>query len=141
MSDGVIIQQMVDRIAERNQEVFTRQQERDNDTIRRLVPVLMQKGVESMNLSMLEPELKKRLLALVGEEYFRKGQVKEAINAFVLSGNRAKLGEIGEHYELVGQNMEAIDCYKLAADEEHLISLGKKCLENFHLKEAMLEGK
>lgn len=134
--DTIVIQKVVNEMAERSQAVFARQQTLD-DTTRHLVPLVLQRGIDNTDLSMLSSEQQCAILSAVGDELLRRGRLKDALDAFVLSMNRDRIVQIGEQYELLGQLSEAVNCYRLAADEERLLALGKRCLERKRFEEAM----
>ena len=82
MDEGeLVMQKMVREMAESSKGQLERPSL--SEPVRRLVPVLMQRGLDDMNLSMLSPELKQELINHVGNEYLRKGNVKEAKKAFI----------------------------------------------------------
>src|SRR3989338_6878634 len=125
MGDEKIIKKMVTEMVEKNQLVMPKE---DLSNFKKLVPALIDKGVDNLNLSMFSNEMKLGLLNALGDEYLRKGKVPEAIKVFILSGNRKKLVEIGEDYEKIGMFSDAIDAYRLAGDHDKLLKTGNKCL-------------
>ena len=66
------------------------------------MPVLLEKGIDNVNLSMFDDATRSKLLNALGEEYIRRGNMNDSVKAFILAGNRARLVEVGEHYEEVG---------------------------------------
>ena len=63
----------------------------DVDGIKELVPAIIRKGLENINMTMFDEETKTKLLDAVGEEMFRKGMVKDAMKVLSMTGNKKKL--------------------------------------------------
>src|SRR3990167_8162857 len=91
---------------------------------KKVVPALLRKGLDSVNLSMFDDVTKRELLNAVGDEYVKKGDVAEAIKAFLMAGNRLKLMQIGDNYVKEGLFNNAIDVYKLADSRDKLREVG-----------------
>ena len=96
----------------------------------KLVPALIERGIESINLSMFDDDTRTQLLNEVGDECLRKGKINEAIKAFMFVNNKEKLSTIGNNYEGIGLFGKAVDMYVLAEDKESLTRLGDKCLKD-----------
>src|SRR3989338_4286183 len=131
-----IVKKMVAEIADSN-EKFMGHQSQDMENFKRIVPVLLEKGIDNVNLSMFDEATKSKLLNALGEEYIRRGNMNDSVKAFILAGNRQRLVEVGEHYEEVGLFTNAIDTYRLADSNDRLLIIGKKCLENGHFADAI----
>ena len=103
----------------------------------KLVPALIDKGIESVNLSMFDDETRVQLLNEVGDECLRKGNVKQAVKAFMFIGNKDKLAKIGENYENIGMFSDAVDMYVLAENDAKLANLGSRCLKDGKFADAI----
>jgi len=93
-------------------------QKEDTDTHKRLVPALIRKGIDSINLSMFNEDTKKKLLNAAGTELFKKGRFQEAVKAFSATSNKEKLIEVGDYYVNINMYDPAIDTYKVADAKE-----------------------
>src|SRR3989338_6491224 len=125
--ENQIVKKMVSEIVESNEKLITGKKE-DNKFIK-IVPALMKRGVDNLNLSMFNPELKFSILTALGDEYQRKGNLNDAVKTFVLAGNQDRLNHVAEDYERIGQMDNCIEVYKLACNQDKLMQVGKKCLE------------
>ena len=84
--------------------------------INNLLPALMQKGIDNIDLSMLDDGSKISILDALGDAYLKKGNLPEAIKAFVITHNQHRLIEIGREFEALRKFDEALEAYKLAND-------------------------
>src|SRR3989338_7140953 len=133
--DEKIIQKMVNTIAESNAEFLGQKQ--DSGKFSKIVPQLLKKGLDNLNLSMFSPELKYGILTSLGEEYRKRGNLNDAVKTFVLAGNRLCLNEVAEDYLRLQQFDNSIEAYKLAGNKEKLLEVGKKCLYESKIGPAM----
>ena len=122
-----VLQKIVNNAAESAQELRKKEQKLSN--FRQILPALIEKGFDNINLSMFDEETRMGLLNAFGDEYVRKGRLPEAMKVYILAGNKAKLTAIGEDYEKVGLHSNAIECYRLADNNDKLLKVGNKCLE------------
>ncbi|MEK6822259.1 MAG: hypothetical protein AABY13_00395, partial [Nanoarchaeota archaeon] len=65
--DSVIMRKMVDNMAQASQAVLNKKPEMDN--FRRIVPSLIEKGLDNINLTMFNEETRLGILNALGEEY------------------------------------------------------------------------
>ena len=82
-----VVQKLVSNIVEENKELINAPQH----NFSQLVPSLIQKGIDNLDLSMFSPEMKKELLNVLGKEYLRRGNLTEATKAFVLTNDTLSL--------------------------------------------------
>ena len=69
--DEAFVKKMVTELADANEPIVSHSTKRlseDLNTFRKLVPVLLEKGVDNVNLSMFNDETRKKLLNALGEE-------------------------------------------------------------------------
>ena len=92
--DEKIMKKMVTNIVENNEKVLG--QEPDTNKFSKIVPTLLKKGLDNINLSMFSPELKFSILTALGEGYKRKGNLNDAVKSFVLAENKEKLNEVAK---------------------------------------------
>src|SRR3989338_10764318 len=109
----------------------------DDSAFSRVIPALIKKGLDNVNLSMFSEEKKKELLNAAGEEYLKRNQVTEAIRVFKSTGNLDKLVIIGNEQARVGLFSHAIEAYRLANSKEKLLEVGEKCLQEGQIIEAI----
>ena len=100
----------------------------EQNQFKKIVPALLRKGLDNVNLSMFDEFTKRELLNAVGDEYVKKGNVSEAIKAFLMAGNKPKLVSIGDNYVKENLFNNAIDVYKVADNKDKLREVGVKCL-------------
>ena len=105
----------IKRDAPRMVEEFAKEEQ---SGIKKIVPSILRKGIENLNLSMFDEETKRKLLNATGEELMKKGDMLEAEKAFVLTDNKEKLIEIGDGFIKVGMFSQAIDAFKMANSKE-----------------------
>src|SRR3989338_523619 len=107
-----VVKRVVDEIVESNREILS--QQADPSKFTKLVPQLIKKGLNNLNLSMFNPELKFGILTAMGKEYRKKGNLNDAVKAFVLASNTDMLNDVAEDYERIMQFDNCIEVYKLA---------------------------
>ena len=56
-----------------------------------IVEKIIKDGIDSVNLSMLGPQAKKKILTEVGEKLYKQGKFKEAVRIAEESGDMQKL--------------------------------------------------
>ena len=70
--------------------------EEDNSSFKKIVPTLIKKGLENVNLSMFSEERKKELLEAVGDEFLRRDQKADALKMYAKVNNTTKINEVGK---------------------------------------------
>jgi len=85
VDEDKIVKKMVAEIADSNERFMSHSQDIEN--FKRIVPVLLEKGIDNVNLSMFDEGTKSKLLNALGEEYTRRGNMNDAVKAFILAGN------------------------------------------------------
>ena len=125
----VFAQRIVAQMAEDN-DIKTIRQPVNEGGFRKLIPALLQKGVEQLNLSMFSDDMRSTILNSLGDEYLRRGNLQGAAKAFILAGNQHRLSAVGQDFEKLGLFDNAVEAYKLCGDNKHLIALGTKCMED-----------
>ena len=110
--------------------------EKDN-TFRRMVPIVLKKGLENISLDMFDEQVQKGILNAVAEELVKKGRTKEAIAAFMKAKNTEKLVEIGDSYRNMNMFSHSIECYWIADAKERLRQVGEVCLRDGQMADAI----
>ncbi len=103
----------------------------------KLVPTLIERGIEGINLSMFDDTTKQAILTEVGDECLRKGKINDAVKAYVFAGSRDRLVALGENYEGMGMYSNAIDMYVYAKAKERLEVIGDKCIRDAKFSDAI----
>ena len=81
VDEGQIVKKIVSDIADSNQKFMNSTSDLDN--FKRIVPVLLEKGIDNVNLSMFDDATRGKLLNALGEEYIRKGNMNDSVKAFI----------------------------------------------------------
>src|SRR3989344_1286265 len=126
----VFAQRIVAQLAEDNDQIRTAYQPVNDGGFRKLIPALLQKGVEQLNLSMFSEEMRATILNSLADEYLRRGNLHDAAKAYILAGNKMKLSAVGNDFEKLGLFDNAIEAYKISGDNTRLLKTGMKCMED-----------
>lgn len=93
-----------------------------------LVDKIVNEGVQSINVSMLSPVLRKALLTEAGNVLMHKGRYEEAAHAFALGENQELLQEQG-HWFLKQNRFGLAAFFLLHVEKEELLQeLAKDCI-------------
>jgi tetratricopeptide (TPR) repeat protein len=128
---------MVDQIKERAAELVQQYSNETDNTFRRMVPIVLKKGLENINLEMFSEEIRTGILNAVAEELVKKGRTKEAITAYMKAKNQPKLIEIGDSYRNMNMFSHAIECYWIADAKDRLLQVGEVCLRDGQMTDAI----
>ncbi|MDD5332060.1 MAG: hypothetical protein PHE43_04575 [Candidatus Nanoarchaeia archaeon] len=104
---------------------------------RKIVPALMEKGVDNLDLSMFSDDMRNEILNAVGEEHLLKGRLPEAVKLFLITKNHQRLKDIAKNYEDIGLFGSAVDILKAIDDREGLNKISDRCLEAGRLGDAV----
>ena len=93
-----------------------------------IIDKIVQQGVQAVNVSMLSPDLRKRLMTEAGHTLMRQGRFKEAAHAFSLGDNKEELREQGKWF--LKQHKLGLAAYFLIHTEEEdaLRQLAEACI-------------
>mgnify|MGYP001607047489 CR=1 FL=1 len=75
----ITVNERVERVQQREQ----RDESSETNNFRKLLPLLMNKGIDNINLSMFDENTRTKILTILGDEYMRKGDLNNGIKAFV----------------------------------------------------------
>lgn len=89
---------------------------------------IVNEGVQAVNVSMLSPDLRKRLMTEAGQTLMRQSRFKEAAHAFALGENKEELREQGRWF--LKQQKIGLAAYFLIHVEDHemLEQLAQRCI-------------
>ena len=76
-----------------------------------IVEKIMKEGLNSVNMSMLDEESRRRILSDVGEKLFREGRFSDAIDIMAKTGDFFKLLEKGDDFIKEGKSELAAMCF------------------------------
>lgn len=63
---------------------------------KKLAEMIMEKGIDNVNLTMLTPDKRKNILSHVGQVYVKKNNIPEAVRLLSLADNKEKLIELSD---------------------------------------------
>jgi hypothetical protein len=93
-----------------------------------LIDKIVDEGVQSVNVSMLSPQLRLTLMSEAGSKLMHLGRYQEAGHAFSLANNKEALKEHG-HWFLQQQRLAHAAYFLLHVErEEFLEDLAQKCI-------------
>src|SRR3989344_3038218 len=95
----------------------------------KIVPALLKKGVDNIDLSMFGDVDKSDLLNRAGDELFKRGNYPEAIRAYKAADEFQRLLQVGELCMQKDKLDFAIEIFNILNNREKLISIGDKCLK------------
>src|SRR3989338_9774467 len=90
---------------------------KEEETCERMVPLLIKKGIDNINLEMFSEDMQRSILNALAEELVKKGRMQDAIKTFSRTSNLQRLVEIGDSYSAVSLFGNAIDCYEQAKNK------------------------
>jgi methylmalonyl-CoA mutase cobalamin-binding subunit len=101
-----------------------------------IITKIVEQGVQSVNVSMISADLRKKLLTEAGNILMHKGKHKEAAEAYYVGGNIELLQEQGKWF--LEQRKPGVAAYFLLHIEkqEFLHDLAQQCVETHNLESA-----
>lgn len=93
-----------------------------------LIDKILNDGVRSVNVSMLSPELRKRLMTDAATALLSRNRIADAADALAIGGNLERLREIGEWYLLQRRYPAAALFLRHVEEPERLARLAQDCL-------------
>ena len=82
---------MVEHIKKSISKIMDEVQKVDDAEFSKIVPALLKKGIDNIDLSMFGDEAKIDLLNRAGDELYKRGNYAEAIKAYLQTQNYAKM--------------------------------------------------
>lgn len=105
-----------------------------------LLKALLKKGYQNIDISAFS-ESQKQGIEEAAEELFNRGFILEAIQAFHMLRNIAKLNKIGEGCINNNKNELAFEAFKLSNNKDGLIKAGNAFLKNSEIQKAYIAFK
>ena len=94
-----------------------------------IVDKILKDGIDSVNLSMLDLQAKKKILTDVGEKLFKQGKFREAVRIAEESGDIQKLESWGDSFLTEGKGELAALCFIPSKDKERLNNAAVLCIQ------------
>ena len=94
-----------------------------------IVEKILKDGLNSVNLSMLDENQRRSILADVGERLFKQNRFNEAVDVMSKAGEFEKLSAMGESFMMQGKTELATLCFIPTKDKEKLNSVALKCIQ------------
>ena len=107
---------MVEHIKRKVPEMMKNFCDEDDSPYAKIIPLVLDKGIDNINLSMFDEEVRKGILNAVGEFCLEKGRLPDALKAFYKAGNNEKLSRVGDELKDMGKYDQALETYNLARD-------------------------
>lgn len=100
-----------------------------------IVEKILKDGLNSVNLSMLDDEARRKILSDAGEKLYRQNKFLEAIDIMIKANDIEKLRKLGELFHSQNRIELATLCYIPTKDKQMLNNLAVLCisLNNYKL--------
>ncbi len=99
-----------------------------------IVEKILKEGVNSVNLSMLDENSRKKILGIAGERLYRQNRFVEAIEIIAKAGDVEKLIKIGDLFLAEGRAELATICFIPAKDRQRLSNAAVLCIKSKNYK-------
>ena len=96
----------------------------EEQSFKKIMPMLIDRGIDKIDFSMFNEELKISLLNEMGDEYLKKGVLENAIKAFLLTSNREKLVKVGKEYQKLGKYVDVLNTFNVVKDSRFIHAIG-----------------
>ncbi|MBI2546599.1 hypothetical protein HYV81_05465 [Candidatus Woesearchaeota archaeon] len=95
---------------------------------KKLADMIMEKGIDNVNLTMLTPEKRRNILSHVAEKYAKKNNIPEAVRLFAMAENREKLVELSDWLMEQRRYKQAAQAIIPTDDKERQNRIAEICL-------------
>ena len=99
-----------------------------------IVEKILKDGINSVNLSMLDEDAKKKILGDVGERLYRQNKFMEAIEIMVKAGDMEKLIRLGDSFLAEKKTELAALCFIPTKDKQRLSNAAVLCIQSKNYK-------
>ena len=99
-----------------------------------IVEKILKDGINSVNLSMLDEDAKKKILGDVGERLYRQSRFMEAIEIMVKAGDIEKLIRLGDAFLAEKKTELAALCFIPTKDKQRLSNAAVLCIQSKNYK-------
>lgn len=94
-----------------------------------IVEKILKEGIDSVNLSMLDENARKKILNDVGEKLWKQNKFVEAIEIMSKSGDMDKLANLGDLFLSQNKGELAALCFIPTKDKQRLNSAAVLCIQ------------
>ncbi|MBI2108230.1 hypothetical protein HYX09_00040 [Candidatus Woesearchaeota archaeon] len=95
-----------------------------------IVEKILTKGINSVNLSMLDESTRKNILSDVGEKLYKQNRFAEAIDIMAQAGQIEKLKELGDSFLAEAKAELAALCFIPTKDKDRLNNAAVMCIHS-----------
>ena len=95
-----------------------------------IVEKILKEGVNSVNLSMLNENSRKKILSNAGEKLYRQNKFIEAIEIMAKADEMEKLIKIGDSFLTEGKTELATHCFIPTKDKQRLNNAAVLCIKS-----------
>jgi hypothetical protein len=95
-----------------------------------IVEKILKEGINSVNLSMLDEDGRRRILCDVGEKLYRQSKFAEAIEAISKAGDMEKLAKLGDLFLTENRAELAALCFIPTKDKQRLNNAAVQCIQS-----------
>lgn len=95
---------------------------------------ILKEGIGSVNLSMLDEDGRKRILADVADKLFKQSKFVEAVEIMAKSGDMNKLANLGDLFLSQNKGELAALCFIPTKDKQRLNSAAVLCIQSKNYK-------
>ena len=99
-----------------------------------IVEKIMKEGINSVNLSMLDDESRKKILIDVSEKLYRKGDFIDAIKVITMTNDIEKLEKLGDLFISENRIELATLCFIQTKDKQKLNNAALLCIQSKNYK-------
>jgi hypothetical protein len=99
-----------------------------------IVEKILKEGINSVNLSMLDEDARKKILNDVGEKLYKQNKFIEAIEIMVKAGDIEKLIKLGDLFLSENKTELATLCFIPTKDKQRLNNAGILCIQSKNYK-------
>ena len=99
-----------------------------------IVEKILKDGINSVNLSMLDEDARKKILSDVGEKLYRQSKFVEAIEIMVKANDIDKLTKLGDSFLAESKIELATLCFIPTKDKQRLNNAAVLCIQSKNYK-------
>ena len=99
-----------------------------------IVEKILKEGINSVNLSMLDESLRKKILSDAGEKLYKQGKFIDAIEIITKTGDIEKLTKLGDIFLAESKAELAALCFIPTKDKQRLNDAAVLCIKSKNYK-------
>ena len=94
-----------------------------------IVEKILKEGIDSVNLSMLDDNARKRIMGIVGEKLYKQNKFLEAIEIMTMANDIEGLLRLGDSFLSEGRAELATSCFMPTKDKQRLNNAALLCIK------------